>query len=149
MGFNCEKVRGTAGKAKGVSFNIWDVGGQDKVRPLWRSYARGTDGIVFVVDSRDQERMDEARAELYRMCRAPEAAGAPVLVIANKQDLPGARSPQQLEVELGMSELLGRSWTVRPGCAVTGEGLDEALEQLYHMVVKKRKSAKNAKRKQR
>lgn len=40
IGFNCEKVRGSLGKAKGVQFLVWDVGGQEKLRPLWRSYTR-------------------------------------------------------------------------------------------------------------
>ena len=65
IGFNCEKVRGT-GKAKGVNFLVWDVGGQEKLRPLWRSYTRCTDGIVFVLDSVDVERMEEAKIELMR-----------------------------------------------------------------------------------
>lgn len=65
IGFNCEKIRGT-GKAKGVQFLVWDVGGQEKLRPLWRSYTRCTDGIVFVLDSVDVERMEEAKIELMR-----------------------------------------------------------------------------------
>lgn len=56
IGFNCEKVKGQTGKIKGTSFLIWDIGGQDKLRPLWRSYTRCTDGIIFVVDSVDEER---------------------------------------------------------------------------------------------
>lgn len=51
---------------------IWDVGGQDKIRPLWRSYTRCTDGIVFVVDSVDVDRIDEAKCELYKMAKQPE-----------------------------------------------------------------------------
>lgn len=75
---------------------IWDVGGQDKVRPLWKSYTRATDGMVFVVDSDDAERLEEARVELARVARTREAAGVPLVVIANKQDLPRARSAAQV-----------------------------------------------------
>ena len=57
---------------QGTSFLIWDVGGQDKIRPLWRSYTRCTDGIVFVVDSVDGERLDEARCELHKTARQAE-----------------------------------------------------------------------------
>ena len=70
---------------------MWDVGGQDKLRPLWRSYTRGTDGIVFVVDATDGERLEEARIELIRTVRIPEHSGVPILVLANKQDMPEAR----------------------------------------------------------
>lgn len=89
IGFNCERVRGALGKAKGVGFLVWDVGGQEKLRPLWKSYTRCTDGIIFVLDSVDVERMEEARMELARTCR--DNLGVPVLLLANKQDLPGAR----------------------------------------------------------
>ena len=40
VGFNCERVKGTVGKSRGLTFLIWDVGGQEKIRPLWRSYTR-------------------------------------------------------------------------------------------------------------
>ncbi|XP_017106031.1 ADP-ribosylation factor-like protein 4C isoform X4 [Drosophila bipectinata] len=72
IGFNCEKVQGTIGKAKGVHFLVWDVGGQEKLRPLWRSYTRCTDGILFVIDSVDVERMEEAKMELMRTAKCPD-----------------------------------------------------------------------------
>ncbi|XP_043069265.1 ADP-ribosylation factor-like protein 4C isoform X3 [Drosophila bipectinata] len=76
IGFNCEKVQGTIGKAKGVHFLVWDVGGQEKLRPLWRSYTRCTDGILFVIDSVDVERMEEAKMELMRTAKCPDNQSA-------------------------------------------------------------------------
>lgn len=73
----------------GVNFLVWDVGGQEKLRPLWKSYTRCTDGIIFVVDSCDTERLEEAKMELTRTARSPDNAGVPILILANKQDLPG------------------------------------------------------------
>ncbi|KAH8272461.1 hypothetical protein KR044_005139, partial [Drosophila immigrans] len=105
IGFNCEKVQGTLGKAKGVHFLVWDVGGQEKLRPLWRSYTRCTDGILFVVDSVDTERMEEAKMELMRTAKCPDNQGVPVLILANKQDLPNACCPKELEKLLGLHEL--------------------------------------------
>ena len=75
---------------------MWDVGGQDKLRPLWRSYTRCTDGIIFVVDSTKEERLEEAKLELQKICKstvgsASASAGVrnknsiPVLVLANMQ----------------------------------------------------------------
>ena len=69
IGFNCEKVRGSLGASRGVTFLVWDVGGQEKIRPLWRSYTRCTDGIIFVCDSSDEERLEEAKMELFRTMR--------------------------------------------------------------------------------
>lgn len=146
VGFNCEKVKGTLGKAKGVNFIIWDVGGQEKTRPLWKSYARNTDGMVFVVDSTDIERMEEARMELTRIARWPENIGVPILIVANKQDLPEAQDPGEIEKTLCLHELTGHMWQFQPSCAINGEGLDEGLEKLYQMILKQRKVDKHMKK---
>lgn len=74
---------------KNVKFNVWDVGGQDKIRPLWRHYYTGTQGLVFVVDSQDRDRIDEAKQELHRILGDREMKECLLLVFANKQDLPG------------------------------------------------------------
>ncbi|VDM15217.1 unnamed protein product [Wuchereria bancrofti] len=62
IGFNVETV-----EYKNISFTVWDVGGQDKIRPLWRHYFQNTQGLIFVVDSNDRERIEESRAELHKM----------------------------------------------------------------------------------
>ena len=67
IGFNVETV-----EYKNISFTVWDVGGQDKIRPLWRHYFQNTQGLIFVVDSNDRERIDGdngAKDELHRMVR--------------------------------------------------------------------------------
>ena len=87
VGFNVETVT-----YKNVKFNVWDVGGQDKIRPLWRHYYTGTQGLVFVVDSQDRERIDEAKQELHRILSDREMKECLLLVFANKQDLPGGMS---------------------------------------------------------
>ena len=73
---------------KNIQFTVWDVGGQDKIRPLWRHYFQNTQGIIFVVDSNDRDRVVEAREELQRMLNEDELRDALLLVFANKQDLP-------------------------------------------------------------
>ena len=65
-----------------------DVGGQDKIRPLWRHYYTGTQGLIFVVDCADRDRIDEAKQELHRIVNDREMKDAIVLIFANKQDLP-------------------------------------------------------------
>jgi ADP-ribosylation factor protein 1 len=57
-GFNVEKVQ-----YKNVLFTVWDVGGQEKLRPLWRHYFNNTDGLIYVVDSQDRERVSRAASE--------------------------------------------------------------------------------------
>lgn len=65
------------------------MGGQEKIRPLWRHYYAGTQGLIFVVDSVDRDRIEEARQELHRIANDREMQNAIILVFANKQDLPG------------------------------------------------------------
>ena len=62
IGFNVETV-----EYKNICFTVWDVGGQDKIRPLWRHYFQNTQGLIFVVDSNDRERIGEAQEELQKM----------------------------------------------------------------------------------
>ncbi|KAI5279405.1 hypothetical protein KEM54_004179, partial [Ascosphaera aggregata] len=83
IGFNVETV-----EYRNIQFTVWDVGGQDKIRPLWRHYFQNTQGIIFVVDSNDRDRVTEAREELQRMLNEDELRDALLLVFANKQDLP-------------------------------------------------------------
>merc|ERR1712070_1323269 len=56
IGFNVETV-----EYKNISFTVWDVGGQDKIRPLWRHYYQNTQGVIFVVDSNDRDRVEDAK----------------------------------------------------------------------------------------
>ena len=70
---------------KNLSFTVWDVGGQDKIRPLWRHYYQGTNGLIYVVDSNDRDRIEDAREELNKMLNEDEMRDAVLLVFANKQ----------------------------------------------------------------
>lgn len=100
---------------------MWDVGGQDKLRPLWRSYTRCTDGIIFVVDSTKADRLEEAKLELLKVCKTHKHTQVPILILANKQDLPVALEVNKMETYLGLTEL-GPSvpWHLQATCAVTG-----------------------------
>lgn len=93
-GFNVETV-----EYKNIQFTVWDVGGQDKIRPLWRHYFQNTQGIIFVVDSNDRDRIVEAREELQRMLNEDELRDALLLVFANKQDLPVCPASFLLEID--------------------------------------------------
>ncbi|XP_019615026.1 PREDICTED: ADP-ribosylation factor-like protein 4C [Branchiostoma belcheri] len=147
VSFNTEHIRFKGEVGNNMVFKVWDVGGQEKLRPLWRPYTRGTDGIVFVVDSVDKERLDEARTEIFRVARYTEHQGVPILIFANKQDLPGALSVQEVEETLSVSDIRTTNLChVQPTCAIIGEGLTEGLEALYQMIKKRRKMLKQQKK---
>ncbi len=86
IGFNVE----TVSPMPGLTFTVWDVGGQQKLRQLWRHYYQGTQGLIYVVDSSDKGRLYESRDELFGILKHPEITSTvPVVILANKQDLPG------------------------------------------------------------
>merc|ERR1711906_85205 len=125
IGFNVETV-----EYKNISFTVWDVGGQDKIRPLWRHYYQNTQGLIFVVDSNDRDRIDDAKEELGRMLNEDELKDAVVLVFANKQDLPQAMPAAEVTEKLGLQQMRNRNWYVQSPCATTGDGLYEGLDWL-------------------
>ncbi len=143
---------------KNICFTVWDVGGQDKIRPLWRHYFQNTQGLIFVVDSNDRERITEAQDELQKMVvnslniissfctkkktfknlqlQEDELRDAVVLVFANKQDLPQAMSAAELTDKLGLNQLRGRRWYIQATCATQGHGLYEGLDWLSNELAK-------------
>ncbi|KAG8231409.1 hypothetical protein J437_LFUL012419 [Ladona fulva] len=104
--------------------------GQDKIRPLWRHYYTGTQGLIFVVDCADRDRIDEARQELHRIINDREMRDAIILIFANKQDLPDAMKPHEIQEKLGLTRIRDRNWYVQPSCATSGDGLYEGLTWL-------------------
>merc|ERR1712110_1066856 len=125
IGFNVETV-----EYKNISFTVWDVGGQDKIRPLWRHYYQGTQGLIFVVDSNDRDRIEDAREELNKMLNEDEMRDAALLVFANKQDLPNAMPAAEVTEKLGLPNMRNRQWFIQSACATTGDGLYEGLDWL-------------------
>ncbi|XP_077169222.1 ADP-ribosylation factor-like protein 4D isoform X2 [Paroedura picta] len=146
-GFNMEKIRVPLGGSRAITLQVWDVGGQEKLRPLWKSYTRCTDGLVFVVDSAEAERLEEARVELHRIARASDNQGVPVLVLANKQDAARALLASEVEKGLGLHELGASTLSHVQGCsALSGLGLQQGLEKLYEMILHRKKVLRHTKR---
>merc|ERR1712216_968315 len=112
IGFNVETV-----EYKNISFTVWDVGGQDRIRKLWRHYYQGTEGLIFVVDSNDRDRIEDAREELMKLLLDDEMRDAVVLVLANKQDLPNAMTAAEVMQKLNLYGLRDRQWFLQSACA--------------------------------
>ena len=133
IGFNVETL-----EYKKIKFTVWDVGGQDKIRLLWRHYYQNTQGLIFVVDSSDKDRVDLAKEELHRMLGEEELRDAVVLVFANKQDQ-GVMSVAEVAEKLALHTIKGREWNIQGTCALTGDGLYDGLEWLSKNAGKKKK----------
>mmetsp|Transcript_21973 Transcript_21973/g.77054 ORF Transcript_21973/g.77054 Transcript_21973/m.77054 type:complete len:182 (-) Transcript_21973:643-1188(-) len=133
IGFNCEAV-----SYKNVNFTAWDIGGQDKLRRLWRYYYEATDALVWIVDSADEERLEEAREELHKLMAEDQLRDAKLLVFANKQDMPHAMTPAQVADRLKLHDLRGRDWFIQAASATRGDGIHEGLDWLATALNKKK-----------
>ena len=135
IGFNVEEVR-----YKRLKLNVWDVGGQDKIRLLWRHYFENTDALIFVIDSSDRTRLGEAADELWTICKHERMLNLKfVLVFANKQDLPNAASPNDIATALRI-DALGKKFTIQVCSATQNYGLHDGLDKMYDALRKEQET---------
>lgn len=131
IGFNVETV-----EYKNISFLVWDVGGQNKLRALWRHYYENTQGLIYVVDSSDRERINDVKIVLHNILLEDSLTGAVLLIIANKQDQVNAMSCTEIRDKLELFRLKNRKWIVQGCSAVNGHGLFEGLDWLSNEIIK-------------
>jgi ADP-ribosylation factor protein 1 len=125
VGFNVENLE--FGK---IMFTVWDLGGQERIRKLWPTYYTNTKLIIFVVDSNDRARLPESKSELQQLLSRDEFRDTPLLVFANKQDLPEAMSISDLSESLDLPSLRNRTWLIQGSSAILGQGLQEGFTWL-------------------
>jgi len=111
---------------------FWDLGGQSSLRAIWEKYYSEAHGLIYVVDSADPSRVEEARAVLQQLLSHPDLAGIPVLLLANKQDAPTALTPHEIEASFALQQILDSTQPrqVFGTAAVTGEGVKESISWL-------------------
>ncbi|NXV42984.1 ARL14 protein, partial [Uria aalge] len=127
IGFNVDMIE----TRKDFTLTVWDVGGQKKMRHVWCNFLENTDGLLYVVDSSDKWRLEESKREFELILKNEFIKSVPVVVLANKQDLPGALNAEEITRRFNMKKYCSdRNWYVQPCCAITGEGLSEALQRL-------------------
>jgi len=133
IGFNVEEIN-----YKKLNITLWDIGGQDKIRVLWKHYYLNSEAIIYVVDSSDTDRIETATEELYKMLEDEELKNAPLLIFANKQDLPGAFSPSEIIEKMNLNSIKNRRWIVQ-GCSATeGRGLSEGMDWMASAILKRK-----------
>jgi ADP-ribosylation factor-like protein 2 len=112
--------------------NIWDIGGQKSIRSYWRNYFEQTDGVVWVMDSADRRRALDCKQELHALLQEERLAGATLLVFANKQDLQGALTLEEVRDVLALDEIKSHHWAVFDCSAVTGKHLVKGVDWLVN-----------------
>ena len=125
LGFNIKTL-----EHKGYNLNIWDVGGQKSLRSYWRNYFETTDGLIWVVDSADKRRLQDCKKELHSLLQEERLLGATLLVFANKQDLQGALTGEEIKSTLQLDEIKSHHWQIVRCSAVTGENLLDGMDWL-------------------
>ncbi|KAK2066592.1 hypothetical protein P8C59_000397 [Phyllachora maydis] len=111
----------------GYKLNIWDVGGQKTLRSYWRNYFEKTDALIWVVDATDRLRVEDCRTELHRLLQEERLSGATLLVFANKTDVDGCMTADEMSTGLELDAIRTHRWSVLRCSAMTGENLKEGL----------------------
>ncbi|KAF5288643.1 hypothetical protein FQA39_LY15338 [Lamprigera yunnana] len=131
-GFNIKSV-----VSDGFKLNVWDIGGQKKIRPYWKNYFENTDVLIYVVDSADKPRLEETGLELYELLADEKLDNVPLLVYANKQDLPDSLTASALAEALGLPSIKNRAWQIQACTASEGVGVREGMEWACKSIKKK------------
>ncbi|XP_075900877.1 ADP-ribosylation factor-like protein 3 [Nelusetta ayraudi] len=122
QGFNIKSVQ-----SDGFKLNVWDIGGQRKIRPYWRNYFENTDVLIYVIDSSDKKRFEETNLELAELLDDDTLGGVPLLIFANKQDLMTALPASELAESLNLHTIRDRMWQVQACSAMSAEGVQDGM----------------------
>ncbi|XP_023680607.2 ADP ribosylation factor like GTPase 3, like 1 [Paramormyrops kingsleyae] len=134
QGFNVKSVA-----ASGMKLNVWDIGGQRKIRPFWKKYLESTDLLIYVIDSADKKRFEETGLELSELVAEEDLKGVPVLVFANKQDLATASPASEIAEGLNLHTYRDRQWQIQACCALSGEGVQDGMSWICRNIANKKK----------
>mmetsp|Transcript_31040 Transcript_31040/g.68886 ORF Transcript_31040/g.68886 Transcript_31040/m.68886 type:complete len:184 (+) Transcript_31040:248-799(+) len=126
VGSNVEMV-----KYRNIQLEIWDLGGQQNLRPFWATYYKNTDAVIMVVDSTDRARVGVTKSELFNLLENEDLAKTPILVLANKQDLKDAMGVEEMTGALSLHSIRNHDWHIQACCALSGEGLMEGLAWIH------------------
>ncbi|KAK3086544.1 hypothetical protein FSP39_020011 [Pinctada imbricata] len=110
---------------------LWDVGGRDSSRIFYRFHYFNTDALVFVIDSSERLLFSEVKEDLELTMSEKELKKCPFVILANKQDVPGAMTMDEIAEKLDLQNMKaakGKKWAIFPTSALTGEGFSEALD---------------------
>ena len=129
IGSNLEEI-----SYNNVKLQAWDLGGQESTRSVWDVYFVNTDAIIYVIDSHDTN-YDESKTQFYKLLENEALKNAVILIYANKQDLSGAKSVNDIIQIYELNKLKDHVWNIQPCSAQTGEGLITGMKWLSDQLV--------------
>ncbi|KAL9320876.1 hypothetical protein ACSQ67_012715 [Phaseolus vulgaris] len=116
---------------------FWDLGGQPGLRSIWEKYYEEAHAVIFVVDAASSLRFEDAKSALEKVLRHEDLQGAPLLILANKQDLPEAVSAEELARYLDLKKLDERVYMFE---AVSAMGIRESAEWLVEVMERSKRT---------
>ncbi|KAL4433172.1 hypothetical protein ABPG74_010867 [Tetrahymena malaccensis] len=123
--FNVESV-----EYKNIKLTIWDIAAQQNLRELYRHYSKGKYALIYVLDSTNPNRMDEAKQTIEKVIQSQDMNGIPVLILANKQDI-ATMNVSEISNKLQLHTIKGiGQWLIQGCCAKNGEGICDGLDWL-------------------
>eukprot|EP00116_Pleurobrachia_bachei_P005465 sb/3465727/ len=125
IGFNLETV-----KVADFSVDIWEVGGDVMLRPLWKEYYNILDIMLYVVDGSDMDRMEESRTELFKLFSVEVLNNVPIWCVASKSDNAWSLSDGELVKALQLDKVEGREVRLFKFSSVTGDGIANLLDNV-------------------
>ncbi|CAH1784855.1 unnamed protein product [Owenia fusiformis] len=131
QGFNIKSVQ-----SQGFKLNVWDIGGQRKIRPYWKNYFENTDVLIYVIDSADKKRLGESGEELEELLEEEKLAGVPVLIFANKQDLINALPASEIADEMKLTQIKDRKWQIQPCSAISSKPEESGVPEGFQWMAK-------------
>ena len=127
--------------SKSLTFVAFDLGDMDGFGNPWEDYYRDCHAIIFILDSTDRLSMPLVISQLDKMLKNPNVKdkNIPVVFLANKCDQTSAMSTLQLSDMLKLKQVVDKTWNIFPSDALTGEGLNEAMDWLAHQLRRTRR----------
>lgn len=119
---------------RGARIQVFDMPGSKLVRHLWQNWFNYTEAIVYVVDSSDRVRIDEAKFELHELLQSPDLRRVPLIVVANKQDKDEAMCADIVSAELELSTIQDRDWSIHSTCAQKGTGISKVFQDVVDKI---------------
>ncbi|CAA0830069.1 GTP-binding protein 1 [Striga hermonthica] len=109
---------------------FWDLGGQPGLRSIWEKYYEEAHAVIYVIDAACPSRFEDSKSALEKVLRHEDLQGAPLLILANKQDLEDAVSVDELSQYLDLKKLDERVYTFQAVSAIDGLGIKESVNWL-------------------
>lgn len=119
---------------------FWDLGGQLGLRSIWEKYYEEAHAVVFVVDTACPSRFEDSKLALEKVLRHEDLQGAPLLILANKQDLAESVTAEEVARYLDLKKLDERVYNFQAVSAFDGTGIKESVDWLVDVMEKTKRT---------